>query len=414
MNDFNKLLQSLNPQEEQFNPRNYVEDPIQAQMPDSLMQKAKEEGMVEDSQPFPTPEMNNDPAPVIPTPEVPLPTPPSNPTPESPEQRLEGLMNALNAERKKEREDAESRKFKADIFKILGDSAGNIIGGAQAMNTKASVTPIKTQGYDVGDLVGQVDKRFDGDRKALMDQYKYLKSGEISEKDKAYLDMQEKQYQLGLRRANDSMDRFGQGEERRVKQFDENMKEKQELTPAQAKEIKDIDVSIDSLDKLESMKDFSTGPIAGRVEKVKRFIGASPANKAVLYSQLEMVTSQYGKAISGSAIADAEMERIKNQLPSENDPDDVFAARLLNFKDYLLDSRLRVLDSYQKSGRDVTPLKERKSIEELRANQAGINKEISPSLKSTVKVRRKSDGIVKEISADKASTMDSSKYEILK
>lgn len=94
----------------------------------------------------------------------------------SAEERLEKLMRDLNEERKREMEDASSRKFKADIFKIIGDNVGGLVGGAQAMNTKAAVNPIKTQGYDVGDLVGQVERKFAGDREALMDQYKQLLS----------------------------------------------------------------------------------------------------------------------------------------------------------------------------------------------------------------------------------------------
>jgi hypothetical protein len=93
---------------------------------------------------------------------------------ETAEGRLERLMRELNEERKRETADASDRKFKADIFKVLGDNIGGIVGGAQAMNTKAAVNPIKTQGYDVGDLVGGVEKKFAGDREALMDQYKQL------------------------------------------------------------------------------------------------------------------------------------------------------------------------------------------------------------------------------------------------
>lgn len=393
MNDFNKLLQTINPEEEQFNPRNYVEEPIQPVMPDSLVQKAQEEAVTQELPPLesfttpdiapPAPNMGRNPA-------VEPPPAKKDNIPETPEGRLERLMKDLNTQRGAEREDAESRKFKADLFKILEESAGGIIGGAQAMNTKAAINIPKTTGFDVGDLVGQVDKRFEGDRKALLDQYKSLKDGGLSAKDEAYLAMQEKQYQLGLRRANDSMDRFGQGENRRVKQFDENMREKQELSPAQMKEVKDIEVSIDSLDKLEGMKNFSTGPIAGRLEKAKRYIGASPANKATLFSQLQMVTSQYGKAISGSAIAEPEFIRIQSQLPNENDPDDVFAAKLINFKEGLEDSHLRILDSYEKAGRDTTSLKNRKPIEQLRAEKSG---NVNPKLEENAKKYSELHGI---------------------
>ena len=93
---------------------------------------------------------------------------------ETAEARLERLMRELNDQRNKEREDAESRKFKADIAKAITDNIGTFVSGMQAKNTKAAVTPVQTKGYDVGDLVGQVDKKFAGDREALLDQYKQL------------------------------------------------------------------------------------------------------------------------------------------------------------------------------------------------------------------------------------------------
>lgn len=116
---------------------------------------------------------------------------------ESPESRLERLMNELNTQRTAEREDAESRKFKADIVKAFTDNIGTYVGGMQAKNTKASVTPVQTRGYDVGDLVGQVDKRFAGDREALMDQYKNLIASKNRAEDvgfkKRELDLREKE-----------------------------------------------------------------------------------------------------------------------------------------------------------------------------------------------------------------------------
>lgn len=113
----------------------------------------------------------------------------------SPEGKLERMMQELNAQRQKEMDDAASRKFKADIFKIIGDNVGGIVGGAQAMNTGASVTPTKTQGYDVGDLVGQVQKKFDGDREGLMNQYRMM----LAQKDRA-ADQKYKQDMLEIER----------------------------------------------------------------------------------------------------------------------------------------------------------------------------------------------------------------------
>lgn len=99
---------------------------------------------------------------------------PGNSPAESPEARLERLMGELNDQRKKEREEAASREMKGKMMNALSESLGGIIGGSQAMNTGARVTPAQTKGVDIGDLVGRVDKNFAGDRQALMDQYKAL------------------------------------------------------------------------------------------------------------------------------------------------------------------------------------------------------------------------------------------------
>lgn len=98
----------------------------------------------------------------------------SAPVTEGAEERLERMMRELNEERNREREEAASRQMKANIFKAITDNVGNIVGGAQAMNTKASVNPVQVKGFDPGDLVAGVDKKFSGDREALLDQYKQL------------------------------------------------------------------------------------------------------------------------------------------------------------------------------------------------------------------------------------------------
>lgn len=97
-----------------------------------------------------------------------------NPSSLSPEDKLQKLMEDLKVEREKEMEDARSREFKASIFKAIGENAGGLAAGMQAMNTGASVKPGEVRQIDIGDLVGQVDKKFAGNREALMNQYKML------------------------------------------------------------------------------------------------------------------------------------------------------------------------------------------------------------------------------------------------
>lgn len=124
----------------------------------------------------------------VPSPGAPAPA-------EDGESRLERLMNELKTQRDSAANEAASRQFKANIVKGLTDNIGNIVGGAQAMNTKASVTPVQVKGYDVGDLVGQVDKRYAGDREALLEQYKNLMNAKDKGEQRKY-----QQEQLGIQR----------------------------------------------------------------------------------------------------------------------------------------------------------------------------------------------------------------------
>lgn len=166
--DFKKAL-SNNPEEtEAITSEELSQIVPQPIMPDSLAIAAQQEA-IDQPQINPTPV-----AEPVNLGQIPAPQSEAKKSPESPEERLERLLQDLNSQKKKEREDAESRQFRSNIFKAIAESAGGIVGGAQAMNTGAKVTPAKTTGFDIGDLVGQVDKRFAGDREALMDQYKNL------------------------------------------------------------------------------------------------------------------------------------------------------------------------------------------------------------------------------------------------
>jgi hypothetical protein len=198
MNDFRKLLSDLNSQDEQTEA---VQIPFapQATMPDVLAQAAQEEAEIQAPARIPAsqpakPSENSaslSPLPSIVQQGIPesssssesraktsisgtVPASDKADGSESAEARLERLMRELNEQRNKEREEASSREFKADVVKAITDNIGTFVGGMQAKNSKASVTPVQTKGYDVGDLVAQVDKKFTGDREALLDQYKQL------------------------------------------------------------------------------------------------------------------------------------------------------------------------------------------------------------------------------------------------
>ena len=193
MKDLKELLNSLNPQPEQTSA---VQIPFapQATMPDDLAHAAQQEAAPVMSAPaaLPVASPKMPQAPVLDphslsqssmsqTKSSSSGTLPPSHEDGTPESKLEKLMKDLHEQRNKERDDADSRQFKSNIVKALTDNIGNIVGGAQAMHTGAHVTPTQTHGFDPGDLVAGVDKKFTGDREALMDQYKTL----LNAKDRA-------------------------------------------------------------------------------------------------------------------------------------------------------------------------------------------------------------------------------------
>ncbi len=282
------------------------------------------------------------------------------------EGEFKSSLQALRDDYKAAQEDARSRQMKAEMMAALGNNIGTVVAGAQAMNTKASVTPAQFHKIDVKDMVGGVDRNFKDNYSNLLKQYKDLQDGQLSQRDLLEIDKVNLYAKMGEKRTNDSVDRTNKGAVARGATLINKAEEQDEITTKQQSQIEGIESTLDSLSKLDGMKDFSTGPISGRVEKVKRYLGQSSGNRTAMTAQLEMLTSKYGQAISGATIADAEMERIKAQLPKETDSDEMFAAKLANFQDELRNSRVRVLDSIKRSGRNVKNYENRATIEQLK------------------------------------------------
>lgn len=282
------------------------------------------------------------------------------------QKQFNSSLEKLQADYLAAQEDAASRQMKAEMIAAIGNNIGNIVGGAQAMNTKASVTAPQTHKIEVKDMIGRVDKNHRDSYEALLKQYKDLQDGGLSTKDRLEIDKVNLYAKMGEKRTNDSVDRTNKGNIARGVTLKNKAEEQDEVTSKQAGQIEGIDSTLDSLAKLEGMKDFSTGPISGRVESAKRFLGQASGNRTAMAAQLEMLTSKYGQAISGATIADAEMARIKSQLPKETDSDEMFAAKLANFQDELSNSRVRVLDSIKRSGRDVRNFEKRNTLSEVK------------------------------------------------
>lgn len=154
--------------------------------------------------------------------------------------------------------------------------------------------------------------------------------------------------------------------------LDWNKIQRDELSDKQVETITGIDNVMDDLEKLEGLKqEFTTGPIEGRVERIKAYIGKQKGARAALQSQIKKVLSAYGKAISGAAIGEQEFARLEEQIPKDTDSDEMFADKLANFKDSIENSRYRIIDNVIKSGKDASNFINRESAEQVKQRLTG-------------------------------------------
>jgi hypothetical protein len=144
--------------------------------------------------------------------------------------------------------------------------------------------------------------------------------------------------------------------------------------------------------------DFTTGPISGRVEKIKAYLGVNSGARAAMTAQLEGIVSAYGSSISGSTIGEGEFRRLQQQVPKETDSPEVYAAKLARFTDELAETRARVLSSFQKSGKDIKNYEKREDIGSVMARQAGVQ----PTAPATVMIQGPSGGAPVAVRADQA------------
>jgi hypothetical protein len=107
------------------------------------------------------------------------------PKPESQLERLERLAQEMQTSRAKELEDANRRQMYQDMLAGINSNLGLIVGGAQAMNTKAAVQAPKTGEIRQRDLAKEVSERYKGDQEALMEKYKALLKAQEEAKDRA-------------------------------------------------------------------------------------------------------------------------------------------------------------------------------------------------------------------------------------
>ena len=115
----------------------------------------------------------------------------------------------------------------------------------------------------------------------------------------------------------------------RSEQFDHNKVKDSQLTPAQLKELGQIESVASQIDRLEGFKkSVDTGPLAGRVQSYAQLADAAPEEFTKLRSQANALTLQFTKMMQGSRPSDMDLIFVQEMIPEANDNDKTFGAKL--------------------------------------------------------------------------------------
>jgi hypothetical protein len=251
--------------------------------------------------------------------------------PESQLERLERLSQELQTNRAKELEDANRRQMYQDILSGVNSNLGLIVGGAQAMNTKAAVTPAKAGEIKQRDFAKEVSDRYKVDQEAMLEKYKALTKAQ--QEAAGITDYQRQRLELD----RDRLGLMRDIEQGRGNRFYDNLgfrkEEKNELSDKQVE-------SMSSFGKVEGLlsdirgriPEFRSklGPYASEIELKKSLIPGFQedpkfaAFRATVSDQL----SQYIKSLSGLTVSDKERAALLTAVPTVKDKADVFTSKL--------------------------------------------------------------------------------------
>ncbi len=281
---------------------------------------------------------------------------------ESSVQRLERLMSEMKGNRAKEIEDAQSRQLKANVIKGITENLGNVVAGAQAVNTRASVNPRQVKGFDVGDLVSQVDKKYKPEQEQLLAEYKTLQGANkpMTEYQRLMLAHMGKQLEQSSLNSDRAMERFGKGETRRWDNQDFNQAQKDELSDKQLAADTDIENTLAEIDRTTAnaanFKD-KLGPNIAEIEKAKEgklgvlVPGKIDPEYVKFRADAKALKGAYQKVISGLTVSDAERKELDSYIPHEGQPYETFVANAQAFKRRVADLKKKTNQGLAKQGK---------------------------------------------------------------
>lgn len=307
----------------------------------------------------------------------------------APELDISSRLENLLAERKQAMADAEDRQWKQNLVAGLSDNLGLLVGGAQAMNTKANVQPPKVAPVRTQDLLAIAEKKSKPELDAIMQQYKQLQADKLKEQDRdlkrAFLNLSEKQYQRGIGRDEDTNERFWAGHDQRGKKFEFQKEEKNELSDKQLESI----AGFDKVDKLA--EDLSTraskfkgslGPYASKAQNAKNYVPGlqEDPNFAAFKASVTDQMSGYIKSLSGLTVSDKERSQLMKSVPNIEDKYDVFMSKMKELRSRLKDYKSNELSAAQKyQGKTVKGAEGRtpQSAEETKVINGATYKKVS-------------------------------------
>jgi hypothetical protein len=298
--------------------------------------------------------------------------------PEIKKQRLEHQraimerLNGLDSEYKKNLEEAKDREFKANIFASIGNYLPQAIAGATAMNTKAAVQAPKLPQIQVGDLSAPVNSKYKTDYEKLIQQYKAVKDGGLTDKDKLYAAIANMQSQSKTLGQNLNVQNTDRNAGIRVNNAILNDQKDNELSDKETDEIGTMSNTLSEIRNLHTRaKDFKDmlGPVAAKKEELKSgMLGAplraiSPINKEYekFRSDTKAMQAEYRKLITGLTASEPERKELMGMIPDPTSPYDRYIAQAQAFEERVqryMNNKLGAMEKYQ--GKNVGGYKEPK------------------------------------------------------
>ena len=285
---------------------------------------------------------------------------------------ISSQLEDLLAERKRAIADAEQRQWKADLIAGLAGQVGNIVGGAQAMNTKAAVVPTQIS-VKAPDILSRVESKYKPELEAVMEKYKLLQKAQqdaaeakLRKEEKAET-AEERAYQRQLDR--DLKERmFGEAQSYREERGDR-------LSDKQTEQLSGYNSTLASLERAKTMKKgIDTGPVAGRLNSIASKLGIDDPDVTALKVEALNTVAERIKELSGTASSEKETERLQITLPSMNDSDSVFDKKLAEAEKRIKEASKIRMEDFKKQGKNVSAFEKAPTNETKTVNGVSYKK----------------------------------------